>query len=90
MPRPSINTKEGQEAVRKYRRSMIKKYGGEEGYEMAMKMRGSKGGQKKGVKKGFAAHPELAVIAGRKGGRISRRTCAPKQEREKLWNGEEI
>lgn len=34
---------------------------------------GKKGGLKKGVKKGFAANPELAKAAGTKGGRISRR-----------------
>lgn len=34
---------------------------------------GRKGGQVKGTKGGFAANPELAKIAGAKGGRISRR-----------------
>lgn len=34
---------------------------------------GAKGGKKTGVKKGFAANPELASKAGRKGGRKSRR-----------------
>lgn len=34
---------------------------------------GRLGGQVKGVKKGFAANPELAKIAGAKGGSISRK-----------------
>lgn len=34
---------------------------------------GSKGGSKKGVRKGFAVHRALASIAGAKGGRISKR-----------------
>ena len=34
---------------------------------------GRLGGIKKGVRKGFATNPELAKIAGRKGGKISRR-----------------
>ncbi len=37
---------------------------------------GRKGGQVKGTKGGFAANPELARIAGAKGGRISRRRKA--------------
>jgi len=34
---------------------------------------GAKGGLKTGVKKGFAANPEVARKAGQKGGRISKR-----------------
>lgn len=34
---------------------------------------GRKGGKKCGIKKGFALNPQLASIAGRKGGRISKR-----------------
>lgn len=37
---------------------------------------GRKGGSVKGTKGGFAANPELARIAGAKGGRISRRRKA--------------
>ena len=37
---------------------------------------GRKGGQVKGTRGGFAANPELAKIAGAKGGRISRRRKA--------------
>ena len=35
---------------------------------------GAIGGRKTGVKKGFAANPKLASKAGKKGGRISKRT----------------
>lgn len=34
---------------------------------------GKLGGSVRGIKKGFAANPELAKEAGRKGGKISRR-----------------
>lgn len=40
---------------------------------------GRKGGSKIDVRKGFAANPELAVIAGAKGGRISRRGAAKRK-----------
>lgn len=55
------------------------------------RMIGSKGGQKKQVKKGFALHPELAVIAGAKGGRISTRTGVLNgqgKQKEHIWKGE--
>ena len=47
---------------------------------------GSKGGQN-GHTGGFAANPELAKIAGAKGGRISRRRPAGtrKKEKEYIW-----
>lgn len=38
------------------------------------KMIGAKGGSVRGIKKGFALNIELAREAGRRGGRISRRT----------------
>ena len=50
---------------------------------------GSKGGQN-GHTGGFAANPELARIAGAKGGRISRRTgktTGDRKEREFVWKG---
>ena len=49
---------------------------------------GSKGGQH-GHTGGFASNPELARIAGAKGGRISRRTASPRQTREYIWQGED-
>lgn len=42
---------------------------------------GKKGGSVLGVRKGFALNPKLAVEAGRKGGKISRRGKA-KHDRE--------
>ena len=50
---------------------------------------GSKGGQN-GHTGGFAARPELARIAGAKGGRISRRTgvtTGQGKEKEYVWKG---
>lgn len=50
---------------------------------------GSKGGQA-GHTGGFAACPELAKIAGAKGGRISRRTgvtTGQSKEKEYIWKG---
>lgn len=49
---------------------------------------GSKGGQKKGVKKGFALNPEMAKIAGAKGGKKSKRgPGGSRKEKEFLWKG---
>ena len=42
---------------------------------------GRKGGQKTGVLKGFAANPELAREAGRRGGSISKRGPAKKDDK---------
>lgn len=53
------------------------------------RMIGSKGGQN-GHTGGFAARPELAKIAGAKGGRISRRTgitTGQGKDKEYLWKG---
>lgn len=51
------------------------------------KIIGSKGGQKKGVKKGFALNPDLARKAGAKGGRISKRGLAKKGQKKFIWEG---
>ena len=52
------------------------------------KIIGSKGGQKKGVKKGFATNPQLAKAAGAKGGRNSRRGPEGSQKEKKyIWEG---
>lgn len=54
---------------------MEKRYGGKDGLHRMMQLLGSKGGRAETTKpKGFAANPELAKIAGRKGGLKSRRT----------------
>jgi general stress protein YciG len=57
----------------KYQDTMIKKYGSRENWVTHLRQIGGKGGSKTGVIKGFAANPELAVIAGKKGGAISKR-----------------
>lgn len=44
---------------------------------------GQKGGSVMGTKGGFAANPELARIAGAKGGRISRRRKATETKEDK-------
>lgn len=72
MPRPKKNTPEGKKATERWRATMLAKYG-EDGFRDHVKRNGSKGGRVKGLK-GFALRPELARIAGRKGGIISRRT----------------
>ena len=56
------------------RQTMIKKYGSEEAWKAVMRENGRKGGSVSTPTGGFAANPELARIAGAKGGRISRRT----------------
>ena len=66
----------------KARQTNLKKYG-KEFYRII----GSKGGQN-GHTGGFAARPELARIAGTKGGRISRRTgktTGDKKEKEYVF-----
>lgn len=64
----------------------LQKYG-----ENFYRMIGSKGGQKKQVRKGFALNPALASMAGAKGGRISKRTgrtTGQREEKEYIWKGE--
>lgn len=63
----------------------LQKYG-----ENFYRMIGSKGGQKKQVRKGFAMNPALASMAGAKGGRISKRTgrtTGQRKEKEYIWKG---
>lgn len=75
MARPKKGERGYQEASKKWRQTMLKKYGGEEGLHKRAQELGSIGGKAPTSKpKGFAANPELARIAGHKGGRISRRT----------------
>jgi len=63
----NMNTKQGGSKVRE---TIIERYGPD-----YYKNMGRRGGLKKGVKKGFACMtPEQRIEAGRKGGRISRRT----------------
>lgn len=63
------NTKSGGS---KLRQTMIAKHGSEEAWREWMRQNAAKGGRN-GTTGGFAANRELASIAGRKGGRISRK-----------------
>lgn len=77
MARPKKGQPGHEEALKKWRETMLKKYGGEENLHKKMQAIGSIGGRNgKGpeYKGGFAANPEFAKICGRKGGSISRRT----------------
>lgn len=77
MPRPKANTKEGRLATQRWRETMIDTYGS---VTERMQIVGAKGGSTPTKNpKGFAANPELARIAGARGGRISRRK--PKVEK---------
>ena len=58
---------------------MITKYGSEEAFKAHMASIGAKGGAKeRSTPRGFAANPDLARIAGRKGGRVKRRKAIDK------------
>lgn len=90
MARPKKGTKGAEEATRKWRETMLQKYGGEKGMHNRMQLIGSKGGQN-GHTGGFAANPALARAAGVKGGRISRRTGVANGQgktKEYVWKGD--
>jgi len=59
----------------KWKVTMIEKHGSEEALKEWLHIIGSKGGRN-GRTGGFHKNRELAVIAGRRGGKISRRTKA--------------
>lgn len=71
MVRPKSGTKEGEAASEKWRQTMWKKYG-VDGAHRKMQEIGAKGGRN-GHDGGFKSNPALAVVAGAKGGSISRR-----------------
>lgn len=74
MSRPKKDTPEGKIASIKWHKTMEEKYGGKKGVYKLMQKNGRKGGLKPTTKlKGFAANPEMAKIAGSKGGRVSKR-----------------
>lgn len=73
MARPKKGTKGSEEATRKWRETMQRKYGGAAGVHNMMRMIGRKGGRN-GHTGGFAANPALARIVGALGGKKSRRT----------------
>lgn len=66
MARPKRGTKAGEEASRKYRETMAKKYG-EDGVHKFFANIGSRGGRA-GSTGGFAADPTKAILAGTIGG----------------------
>lgn len=73
MARPKANTKEGQIANEKWRKTMTEKYG-----SITEKMRetgriGGQNGKGPDYKGGFAGNRLLAITAGAKGGSISKR-----------------
>ena len=89
MARPKKGTKGAEEATRKWRKTMQRKYGGAAGVHDMMCIIGSKGGQN-GHTGGFAANPELARRAGSIGGKKSRRTgvtTGQAKEKEYIWKG---
>ena len=73
MARPKAGTKEGDLATERWKKTMENKFGSREAVVKEFQRRGRKGGSKGGIRKGFAANPAMAKIAGGKGGRISRR-----------------
>ena len=72
MARPKKGTKSGDLASKRWRETMLKNHGGEEGLRKMMAKVGAIGGRN-GHTGGFAYNPELARIAGAKGGSISKR-----------------
>ena len=81
MARPKKGTKKAVEAAAKWKKTMLERYGGEEGVRRMMQKIGKQGGSisKNG---GFAAlvvgkdgltGPERARLAGQKGGKINSR-----------------
>ena len=75
MARPKAGTKEGDAASKKWRQTMINKYG-VDGVHKKMQSIGKIGGKNgfgPGYTGGFAADPERARIVGAKGGSISKR-----------------
>lgn len=90
MARPKKGTKGAEEATRKWRETVQRKYGGADGVRNMMRMIGSKGGRN-GHTGGFAANPALARVAGAKGGRMSRRTGVANGQgktKEYIWKGD--
>lgn len=73
MSRPKKGTRGAEEATQKWWKTMQQRYGGAGGVHNMMCMIGSKGGKKKGIKKGFAMNPDLARRAGAIGGKLSKR-----------------
>lgn len=76
MARPKKGTKGAEEATLKWRKTMQQKYGGAAGVHKMMSRIGARGGRSGSgpdYKGGFASNPALAKLAGKKGGRMSKR-----------------
>ena len=71
MARPLKNTRKGKAATKKWRKTMMAKYGSPEAFHAAMQEKGAKGGRA-GSTGGFYANPERARWAGQLGGKTSR------------------
>lgn len=72
MARPKAGTEAGDIAIKKWRETMLNKYGSKEAISKEFRRIGSIGGQHSSTG-GFYNNPEKARLAGAKGGRISRR-----------------
>lgn len=74
MVRPNKNTPEGKRASEKWRKTMEKKYG-KDGWHKLVAEGGRLGGiAPREAPRFFAVRPDIAVTAGAKGGRISKRS----------------
>lgn len=82
MARPKKDTPEGKKALEKWKATMMKKYGTEEEMRRQFSKIGAEGG-KNGHTGGFASRPDIARIAGAKGGSISRRGFSYNKDWEK-------
>ena len=81
MARPKIDTPEGKEAIRKWRETMKERHGDVNDFFSRIGKKGGMNGKGENYKGGFAGNPELAKIAGKKGGMKSRKQKSYK----KLW-----
>ena len=85
MTRPKSNTPEGEIAAKKWKATMVEKYGSEEALHAHLVEMGTKGGRKTGIK-GFALNPALARKAGAIGGKRSSRLGIKNGEGKKKRN----
>lgn len=72
MSRPRKGEPGHEEASKRWKQTMLKKYGSEEALHKHLQEMGAKGGSH-GVTGGFASNRALARIAGAMGGRVSKR-----------------
>lgn len=72
MARPKKGTPEGDEALRKFRETMKKRYGDTAKFYKEIGKKGGENGKGPDYKGGFAYDREKAVEAGRKGGKRSK------------------